>query len=130
MDNVAFLRTRIEQIHLFVGENEVDQIWITFPDPFLRDSKENRRLTSTQFLEHYKSILNLNGQIHLKTDSTPFYEFTLEMIEARDDIEIEYQCDDIYAGALENPVLEIKTHYETKHLLDNRLIKYVRFRFV
>lgn len=130
LDNVAFLRTRIEQIHLFVGENEVDQIWITFPDPFLRDSKENRRLTSPQFLDHYKNILNPNGQIHLKTDSTPFYEFTLEMIADRDDIEIEYQCDDIYAGELENPVLEIKTHYEAKHLLDNRLIKYVRFRFL
>lgn len=130
LENVAFLRTRIEQIQLFVDENEIDQIWITFPDPFLRDSKENRRLTATNFLNEYKRILNSEGQVHLKTDSDPFYDFTLEMIEGRDDIVIEYQCDNIYAGTLENPVLEIKTYYEGKHLLDNRLIKYLRFHFV
>ena len=65
---MAFLRTRIEQINLFFAIDEVDEIWITFPDPFLRKSKSNRRLSSLQFLNRYKDILKNGGIIHLKTE--------------------------------------------------------------
>jgi len=130
LKNVVFLRTRIEQIQLFFAEKEIDQIWITFPDPFPRESKINRRLTSHRFLDQYKTLLVPEGCVHLKTDSLLFYNFTLETLAERTDIHLEYQCDDIYAGPLENSFLEIKTHYEIQHLRDNRTIKYLRFRFL
>lgn len=129
MDNVAFLRTRIEQINLFFAKDEVDEIWITFPDPFLKDSKENRRLTSPNFLKRYKDFLKPKGLINLKTDSPELYEYTKGVLEADDQIEVVYDNDDIYSKELVFPELELKTYYEKSHLLDGRLIKFIRFRF-
>ncbi|HNM27482.1 MAG TPA: tRNA (guanosine(46)-N7)-methyltransferase TrmB, partial [Saprospiraceae bacterium] len=78
LPNAAFLRTRIEIIDRFIAPGEVDEIWITFPDPFPRPSKENRRLTSAFFLEKYRSILRPGGLVQLKHDDPDFYQFTLE----------------------------------------------------
>ena len=129
LGNVAFLRTRIEQIALFFEKDEVDEIWITFPDPFLKDSKENRRLTSPAFLERYKQILKLSGTVNLKTDSPQLYEFTQEVVSQEESVEVLYDKDDIYNGPLEYPELELKTYYEKMHLLENRIIKFMKFRF-
>ncbi len=128
LKNVAFLRTRIEFIESFIGGKEIDEIWITFPDPFLRKSKANRRLTSHFFLNKYKQILKDDHIIHLKTDSPQLYEFSLESLKEYPSAEIIYTSDDIYAEPLENPDLAFKTYYEKMHLEDNRLIKYIRFR--
>jgi len=128
LDNVAFLRCRIEMIHRFFEEDEVDEIWIIFPDPFLREGKSNRRLTSPRFLNQYKKLLKKGGIIHLKTDSPPLYEFTLESAEADSEIELLYHDDNIYNKELVMPELAFKTYYEHMHLEDNRLIKYVRMR--
>ena len=128
ISNAAFLRTRIEQLDLFFEENEIDQIWITFPDPFLRKSKANRRLTSPLFLETYKKLLKPEGVVHLKTDSPELYEYTLETLE-EENIEIHYADDDIYSKPLPIPELEIKTYYEKMHLEAGKTIKYVRFGF-
>lgn len=129
LENVAFLRTRIEQINLFFAQSEIDEIWITFPDPFLKDGKENRRLTSPNFLMRYREILRTGGIINLKTDSPQLYAYTKEVIEGRDDLEILYDRADIYEAELDFPELDIKTYYERSHLLDGRKIKFIRFRF-
>lgn len=128
LDNVAFVRTRIEQIDLFFGEGEVDEIWITFPDPFLRKSKANRRLTSLQFLNRYKNIIKKGGIIHLKTDDPTLYEFSQEQFQECDFVEVLYDRDDIYAQPLDFKELEYKTYYEKQHLEKNRKIKYIKVK--
>ena len=126
--NVAFLRTRIEQIAFFFEENEVDEIWITFPDPFLRNSKSNRRLTSPMFLGIYRKFLKPGGFVQLKTDDPTLFNFTLEVLEEEKDVKIVYQDPDIYAKPLPMSELEIKTFYEKQHLAIGRTIKFVRFK--
>lgn len=130
MDNVAFLRTRIEQIEHFFEKEEVSEIWITFPDPFLRNSKSNRRLTSPPFLDRFQNILAKDGFIHLKTDSPELYEFTLETEQEYEQVTLLYNDDDIYAKPLPMEELEIKTYYEGMHLANGKTIKYVRMKFV
>ncbi|MBK7096004.1 MAG: tRNA (guanosine(46)-N7)-methyltransferase TrmB [Saprospiraceae bacterium] len=128
IQNLAFLRTRIENIERFFKTEEVSEIWITFPDPFLKNSKSNRRLTSEVFLIKYSNILKRGGTIHLKTDSPELYEFTLEVLNDQKEItELQYQNDDIYSAPLQFPELEIKTYYENQHLSEGKSIKYIRF---
>jgi len=128
LENVAFLRTRIEQINRFFEPEEVAEIWITFPDPFLKESKSNRRLTAPGFLACYEKILKKGGLIHLKTDDPTLYEFTLETLKSAENYELLYHDDDIYGKVLPMPELELKTFYEKKHLAIGRTIKYVRFQ--
>ncbi len=125
MHNVAFLRTRIEFIDRFFSGNEIAEIWITFPDPF--EGKLTRRLTSPPFLERYRQIIKPGGIIHLKTDSTLLYEFTLEVIHYDPRCKVLYSNLDIYNQPLAFPELAHKTYYEKKHLLEGRTIKYIRF---
>lgn len=125
--NVAFLRTRIEQIDAFFDKEEVAEIWITFPDPFERKSKANRRLTNHNFNTRYRNIIANNGLIHLKTDSDSLWEHTLEVVNEDKEIKVLYQNDNIYKEQLEYPELEIKTYYERSHLEDGRIIKYIRY---
>ena len=125
--NVAFLRTRIELIQDYFEKDEIDEIWIIFPDPFLKKSKANRRLTSASFIDKYRKFLKKGGLVHLKTDSTPLFEFTLETIAEDRKCEIEYKNHDIYASELEYKELAIKTYYEKSHLEDGRIIKYVKY---
>lgn len=128
LENVAFFRTRIEQIAYFFEPGEVAEIWITFPDPFLRNSKANRRLTAVNFLKHYSKILKKEGIIHLKTDSPELYEFTLETLEETDLATLLYEKDDIYSDELYLPELELKTFYEQMHLENGLTIKYIQMR--
>lgn len=128
IENAAFLRTRIEQIAHFFEPGEVREIWITFPDPFLRKSKANRRLTSARFLDEYRKILQPEGLVHLKTDAPSLYEFTLETLAGYPDATLLYHDDDIYSKPLPVPELEIKTYYERMHLDEGKTIKYVQFR--
>lgn len=125
MRNVAFLRTRIEFIDRFFEENEISEMWITFPDPF--EGKITRRLTSQPFLERYRKILKPGGIINLKTDSLLLYEFTLDVIHSDPRCNVLYADPDIYSRKLSFPALAHKTYYEKKHLLDGRTIKYIRF---
>ena len=125
--NVAFLRTRIELIEQFLAPGEVSEIWITFPDPFLRTSKANRRLTSPRFLEAYRRLLAPGGTVHLKTDSPELYDYTLEVLAEFPGARILTQKADIYAGPLPLPELELKTYYERMHLAEGRKIRYVGF---
>lgn len=128
LTNVAFLRTRIEIIDHFFAPGEVAEIWITFPDPFPRASKENRRLTSAFFLEKYRLILQPGGLVHLKHDDPDFYQFTLDTIAQGERNHLIYKEDDIYEGTLPFPELGIQTLYESFHLAAGKSIKYVRFQ--
>ncbi len=125
--NVAFLRCNIEFIHNFFVAGEVDELWITFPDPFLKEKKYNRRLTSPQFLERYKKILAPSGKINLKTDSDEFYQHTKEVIQERQ-LTTYLDDDHIYSRSeLIHPDLDIKTHYEKMHLEKGKMIKFLVF---
>ena len=128
LENVAFFRTRIEQIAYFFEPGEVAEIWITFPDPFLRKSKSNRRLTAVNFLRHYSKILKSDGIVHLKTDSPELYDFTLATLEETDLATLLYNKDDIYSDDLYLPELELKTFYEQMHLENGLTIKYIQMR--
>lgn len=127
LTNVCFLRTRIEKIDVYFQKNEVDEIWITFPDPFLRESKENRRLTSPFFLDRYRKILKPGSIVQLKTDSQELYEYTKSVLESDTDCNIEYDNPDIYSQPLDYPELDIKTYYEKMHLDQKKKITYLRF---
>lgn len=128
LDNAAFLRTRIEIIDLFFAEGEISEIWITFPDPFPGNNKENRRLTSPWFHEKYRKILSPGGLVHLKHDDFGFYTFTLKTIADDAKAVLLETIDDIYAAGLPYPELGIQTLYEGKHLADGKTIKYIRYQ--
>lgn len=126
-DNAAFLRSRIEQLHLYFAKNEVAEIWITFPDPYLKKSKVRKRLTSPRFLDLYREVLQPDGLLHLKTDSTELYEYSLEVME-EEGHPILYQNDAIYRGELPFPELRFETYYEKLHRDKGKSIKYLRFQ--
>jgi len=124
LDNIAFLRTKIEQIQLFFDTNEVDEIWITFPDPFT--AKENRRLTAPVFLDRYRQFLKQGHAVHLKTDAISLYDYTKEILAERSDITIEEDNPDIYAKEV-SEILNVKTYYEKMWLAEGKKITYLRF---
>lgn len=127
MKNIAFVRTRIQYIDKFFASGEVDQIWITFPDP--QYQKENKRLTSPYFLEKYRSILKSNGVIHLKTDDMKLYQYTLEDVVISNKHRLITHTDDLYAHEFSVPEAQaIKTFYEQRWLSEGKKIKYISFR--
>lgn len=126
ISNVAFLRTQIDKITDYFAPAEVSEIWITFPDPFLRDSKAKNRLTHHRFLYLYHQILPKGAKINLKTDSTELYDFTLQTIEELG-CTIHINSADVYADHIEGPVISVQTYYEGLHLMENKKIKYIQF---
>jgi tRNA (guanine-N7-)-methyltransferase len=130
MPNAGFLRTQIDFITAFFEEGEVDEIWITFPDPQEKKNRARKRLTGPFFLERYRIILKQGGAINLKTDSTFLYEFTEETIAEYGHKKLE-NFDDLYSESqihLVRPELkEIRTFYEDKFRQKGNTIKYVRF---
>lgn len=125
-NNVAFLRTQIEMIDQYFGEGEVDEIWITFPDPQLRTSKAKKRLTHPRFLRLYQKFLKPGASIHLKTDSPALHTFTNLVIEKYGLILLE-ESGDVYSQP-HKPELDIKTHYEGLDIAQSRKIHYVHFQ--
>lgn len=127
VNNVAFLRTQIDKLENYFTAGEVEEIWITFPDPFLRGSKAKKRLTHPKFLELYQKVLVPGATINLKTDSAELYNFTKEVIEAVPCGLVE-DIADVYANpATMAPVLKIQTFYEGMHLADRRTIRFLKF---
>jgi tRNA (guanine-N7-)-methyltransferase len=123
--NAGFLRTRIEFIVSFFAPGEVDEIWLTFPDPQLE--KKRKRLTAPRFLNTYREFLKDKGIINLKTDNTILYQYTLDIIRYNR-LEIIHHTDDLYASSVPDPILSIKTYYESQFLTQNLPIHYIRFR--
>ena len=131
LNNVAFLRTRIDFIEHCFLENEIDEIWITFPDPQPQSTRKRSRLTNPLFLNRYKKILKKGGLIHLKTDSTSLYEYTLQVIEENKNLII-WQTDNLYQNCPDNrqELIQIKTHYEKLFTDKGENIKYICFTLV
>jgi tRNA (guanine-N7-)-methyltransferase len=128
VNNVAFLRTQIERLNEYFGINEIDEIWITFPDPQPQLSRIKKRLTSPRFMQMYKEVLKPGGRVNLKTDNDDFYAYTLEQAESTG-MQIHVQTTDLYKSPYANEVLQIKTYYEKKYLKDNKNINYTQLSF-
>ena len=126
ISNAAFLRTQIEKLGDYFAAAEVDEIWITFPDPQLRTSKAKKRLTHPRFLRLYQQILKPGGFIHLKTDSPALYKFTKRVAELYDLIIVE-DSDNIYAEPEVREEIKIKTHYESLDIAQSKKIHYLKF---
>jgi tRNA (guanine-N7-)-methyltransferase len=129
LSNVGFLRTQIELIEDVFAENEVDEIWITFPDPQIKFKRTKHRLTNPAFLDRYRTILQPEGRIHLKTDSEFLHGYTLGLLEGKG-WEVDYAHHDVYGNAYSpKHVTAIQTHYERLFMEKGRLITYLNFRF-
>lgn len=129
LENVAFLRTRIDFIDYCFSENEVDEIWITFPDPQPQSTRARKRLTHNLFTNRYKKFLKPNGIVHLKTDSTSLYEYTLEVI-AENKFPLIWHTHDLYKNcpADRQELVTIKTYYEKLFTDKGEDIKYICFK--
>ena len=126
--NVGFLRIQIETILEYFEPGEIDEIWITFPDPQPQESREKKRLTSPRFLEKYKAILKPGGAINLKTDNDGFYSYTREKVMELN-LNLHIKTEDLYHSEFVTEVLAIKTYYEKKYLKENKNINYLKFSF-
>jgi tRNA (guanine-N7-)-methyltransferase len=129
LSNVAFLRTQILLIENFFAEGEVDEIWLTFPDPRPRKRDVKRRLTSPRFLDMYRRLLKPGGYIRLKTDNTLLYTYTLEELQQRTDIVDLQYTDRVYESPLRPECFDIKTRFEEMFAAKGETIKYLRFHF-
>lgn len=128
IDNVAFLRIQIELIAHAFSENEVDEIWITFPDPQIKYKRTKHRMTNSEFLDRYKKILKPEGVVNLKTDSEFMHGYTLGLLHGANH-EVLYANHNVYKheGSPEE-VTEIQTFYESQFLEQNKPITYIRFK--
>ena len=126
LSNIAFLRIQIDHVNEYFEKNEVNEIWITFPDPQLRTGKSKKRLTHPKFLRLYNEIVVPGGFIHLKTDSPDLYRFTKLVIE-------KYNCHlledigDVYNNNEVSDELKIKTHYESLDIAGSNRVHYLKF---
>lgn len=125
LTNAKFLRAEIENINHFFAPGEVEEIWITFPDPQMQ--KTRKRLTSTRFLNLYRQLLRDCGVVNLKTDSPFLYEYTRRLVELNG-FEVLMNTDDLYGSGLADPVSSIKTFYEQQWLARGKKIKLLSFR--
>lgn len=127
-ENLRLVRGRVDHITQIFGPAELDEIWITFPDPHLKFRRRTRRMTAPGFLERYRKVLAPGALLHLKTDSAELFEFTLETL-AKEGLSgnIEQRIEDVYALDPPPELLRIRTYYEQKHLQEGRTIKYLRF---
>jgi len=129
LSNVYFLRTQIELLNYVFKENEIDEIWLTFPDPQIKFQRRKHRLTNPKFLLIYKNILKSNGIIHLKTDSEFLHGYTLGLLESMS-IKPIHSNHDVYKNLnVPKDVINIQTHYENIYLKENKKITYLSFSF-
>ena len=126
LTNVAFVRSQIELTSNYFAKDEVDEIWITFPDPQLRWSKAKKRLTHPKFLRLYQQFLKKEGIVHLKTDSPLLYNFTLKVIEMYG-LNLIYKTDHLYTEQNIDPRCLIKTYYEGLDIAQSSKIHYIQF---
>ncbi|SMO91203.1 tRNA (guanosine(46)-N7)-methyltransferase TrmB [Fodinibius sediminis] len=124
--NVHFLRIYIDHLDEYFAPGEVDDIWITFPDPYPRGSDRSKRLTSPKFLDIYQKVLGPEGSVRLKTDSEQLFDYTRRTIEKTGCTLLDL-VDDIYRERPDDKLLTQKTYFEKKHLEKGRTISYLRF---
>jgi len=128
LSNVAFLRTNIEIIDRFFAKDEVQEIWLTFSDPQMKNPR--KRLTSTYFMNRYRHFLVDGGLIHLKTDSNFLFTYTTYMVEANH-LPLLFRTEDLYHtdGIDEETrkILSIQTFYEAQWIARGLNIRYMKF---
>jgi tRNA (guanine-N7-)-methyltransferase len=128
INNVGFLRIQIQNIMDYFEVSEIDEIWITFPDPQAQSPLERKRLTNPTFLGKYKAVLKADGIMHLKTDNDGLFEYTLEkVLELK--LPILQKTDHVYRDFHQDEILSIKTHYERIYLQKGKNINYIKFKF-
>ena len=126
MDNVCFIRTQVELIEHCFAVDEVDEIWITFPDPQIKYKRTKHRLTPPELLAAYKSVLKPNVLVHLKTDSEFLFGYTLGIVSQIG--KIEYAHHNIYNNSDAPEVaIAVQTFYENQFLKENKAITYMKF---
>ena len=125
--NVAFIRCRIEFLDSFFSPSEVSEIWLTFPDPQLKNRRNKKRLTAARFLNLYRKILKDNGIIHLKTDNPALYGYTLELAR-QNKLKVEYANNNIHGSEDQELVHGIRTFYEEQFIEQGLNIHYLQFR--
>jgi tRNA (guanine-N7-)-methyltransferase len=130
LTNAGFLRTHILMLENFFDPGEIDEIWLTFPDPRPRKKDIKRRLTNARYLEIYKTVLKPDGVLRFKTDNTALFDYTLEELQNRQDIRDLKFTPDLYESELRVECHEIKTRYEEMFAAQGEKIKYLRFSFV
>lgn len=126
LNNIAFVRTQIDLVATYFAKDEVEEIWITFPDPQLRLSKAKKRLTHPKFLRLYQQFLVPGGLVHLKTDSPDLYRFTKTVIRLYGCI-LHKDFDHVYQQEKVSEELSIKTHYESLDIAGSNRIHYLCF---
>ncbi|TAF47359.1 MAG: tRNA (guanosine(46)-N7)-methyltransferase TrmB [Sphingobacteriales bacterium] len=126
--NVGFLRIQIQNVLNYFAQNEIDEIWLTFPDPQAQSPLERKRLSNSDFLKKYKTITKPEGIMHLKTDNDGFYAYTLQKVNELN-FNIIIQTNNLYRDFYKDEILTIKTHYETLYLKQGKRINYVKFNF-
>jgi tRNA (guanine-N7-)-methyltransferase len=124
--NAAFLRTHIDKITDYFTKGEVEEIWITFPDPHLRLSRAKKRLTHPQFLRLYNKVLKKGGSIHLKTDSPVLYEFT-KMVIGLYKLNLIKDLENVHSHSDISPELKVTTYYESLDIAQSRKVFYLCF---
>ena len=129
LNNVYFIRTQIEYLESLFDSNEIDEIWITFPDPQIKFSRRKKRLLHPNFLDKYKSILKTGGIINLKTDRMFLHGYILGVLE-KGPYKIITAMDDVYNNLYKDNRLDIKTYYENKFGNNNQPISYLAFSFL
>jgi tRNA (guanine-N7-)-methyltransferase len=125
--NVGFLRCRIEMIGNFFAPGEVSEIWITFPDPQLKNHRAKKRLTSARFLNAYRQFVKPGAVIHLKTDNEVLYKYTLNLIK-HNQLPLLFATDNLYEQSVANEASSIQTFYENQYLAQGIPIKYIQFK--
>ena len=130
IQNAAFLRTQIQFLEHFFLKGEIDEIWITFPDPRPKQKDEKRRLTSPKLLGIYQNLLKVDGWLKFKTDNTGLFNYTLELItQNKIGVKNLFFTRDLYNSEYLNDHHEIKTKYERKFASLGETIKYLKFQF-
>lgn len=130
LENAAFLRAQIHTLENFFADDEVSEIWLTFPDPRPKKRDIKRRLSNNWFLDLYKKLLQPKGVFRFKTDNTDLFNFTLEELALRKDISNLKVTHDVYQSELKDEVMDIKTRYELMFAQKGETIKYLRLNFL
>ncbi|MBR1798893.1 MAG: tRNA (guanosine(46)-N7)-methyltransferase TrmB [Bacteroidales bacterium] len=125
LDNVAFIRTRIELIDKFFAHGEVDEIWLTFCDP--QPKKPNKRLSSPRFLDLYRRISRDGTTVHLKTDSLQLYQYTRDEVLPATGDALQFHTEDLYNSGYEGEATLVQTFYEQMFLREGKAITYMKW---
>ena len=126
LENVSFIRTRIDFIESFFAKDEVDELWVTFPDPQEKTRRRKKRLTGANFLNRYRQFLKDGGLVHLKTDNRSLYTDTLALVR-HNGLTVERFSDDIYSEGWSDEIVSIQTYYEKQFLAQGIPINYLSF---